>query len=176
MSRFLWRFVGALALRPAVYEEVEADRQALPQALVVVVLSSLAAGVPYLEDLGIRGAIGGLTGALLGWLCWSWLAYHIGVRWLPEEGTRANWGELLRTTGFAASPGVLRIAGVLPEARDPLLWLTSVWMLLAFVMAVRQALDYEKIWRAIVVCLAGWIVYAGLLFVVPSACRLGGLE
>ena len=172
MRRFLWRFMGALALRPATYEEVEADPRSFPQALLVVVLSGLAAGVPYLEGMEVRGAIAGLIAVLAGWLGWSWLAFHIGVRWLPGKNTRADWGQLLRTTGFAASPGILRVAGVMPEARDPLLWLTSAWMLLAFVIAVRQALDYEETWRAVVVCLAGWVVYVTLLIVLPQACGL----
>jgi hypothetical protein len=175
MARFWWRFWGALALRSSAYEDVESDHRALPQAVGVVVLSSLATGAPYLQDAGLRGSIGGLIGALLGWLCWSWLTYHIGVRWLPGDNTRANWGEVLRTTGFAASPGVLRAVGwAMPEARLVLLWLTSVWMLLAFVVAIRRALDYDRIWRPVVVCSLGWIIYAGLLLIAPSGCRLGG--
>jgi hypothetical protein len=174
MLRFLWRVVGALALRPAAYEEVEADRRSLPQALSVVMLSGLAAGVPDLEHTGVRGLLAGLTAVLVGWLCWSWLVFHIGARWLPGKNTQADWGQLLRTTGFAAAPGILRIAGVMPEARIPMLWLTSVWMLLAFVIAVRQALDYEETWRAVVVCLAGWVAYVTLLLVLPSACGLDG--
>lgn len=172
MGRFFRRFLGALALLPYVYEEVEADPRAFPQALVIVVLSSIATGIAYLGDAGVRGLLAGLAIGLLGWFVWAWLAYYIGVRFLPEPATEADWGQLLRTTGFAAAPGVLRVFAVLPEARDAILILTSVWMMIGFVLAVRQALDYEETWRAVVVCLAGGVVYGGLLFAVPRACRL----
>jgi hypothetical protein len=166
--------MGSLALRPSTYEDVEADPRSLPQALLIVALSGVATGVPYFRGVGVSGILAGLFVVLAGWLCWSWLVYHIGVRWLPGKNTQADWGQLLRTTGFAASPGILRIGGVIPEARDPLLWLTSVWMLLAFVVAVRQALDYEQTWRAVAVCVAGWVVYVTLLLVLPHACGLAG--
>jgi len=172
MTRFLRRLLGALALLPYVYEEVEADHRALPQALGVVVLSSAASGVAYWHDFGAAGLIVGLITALLGWLVWTWLVYHIGTRWLPGEATEADWGELLRTTGFAAAPGLLRVFGLLAVARDAVFWLTAVWMLAAFVLAVRQALDYRETWRALAVCLAGWVIYAALLFIVPRACEL----
>lgn len=170
--RFLRRFLGALALLPFVYEEVEADHRAMPQALAIVALSSIATGFAYFEESGWRGVLGGLMGALLGWLVWAWLTYYIGTHLLPEPQTRADWGQLLRTTGFAAAPGIFRVFGAVPEIRDAILALTALWMLIGFVLAVRQALDYRKTWRAVVVCLGGGIVYVGLLFLIPRACRL----
>jgi hypothetical protein len=172
MSKFIRRFLGAMALLPYVYEEVEADHRALPQALAVVVLSSLASGVAYWPDVGTPGVVVGGAAAILGWLVWTWLVYHIGTRWLPGEATRADWGELLRTTGFATAPGVFRVLVPLTEARTAVLVFTAAWMLVCFVLAVRQALDYRTTWRALVVCLAGWVIYAGLLFIAPRACEL----
>ena len=37
-------------------------------------------------------------------------------------------------------------------------FIIGIWMLVAMVIAVRQALDYESTWRAVGVCLIGWIV------------------
>jgi hypothetical protein len=34
-----------------------------------------------------------------------------------------------------------------------------VWTLVAFVLAVRQALDYANTWRAVFVCVISWPVY-----------------
>ena len=174
MIRFIQRVGGALALLPYTYEDVERDKTALPQAVAIVVLSSLATGVAYLPEFGLRGLFAGLLGALLAWLCWSWLAYHIGTRWLAEPGTDADWPQLLRTTGFAASPGLLRVIAIIPEASGPVFLLTWAWMLIGFVIAVRQALDYEQLWRAVVVALAGAVIYLGLLFLIPQACQLQG--
>ena len=93
MTKFMRRFLGAMALLPYVYEEIEADRRALPQALAVVMLSSLASGAAYWVDFGAAGVAAGVTATLLGWLVWTWLVYHIGTRWLPGEATQADWGE-----------------------------------------------------------------------------------
>jgi len=157
-NTYLQRFIGAAALDAAIYEEVEADEGATIQACATVVISSLAAGV------GSRGFDGNTAGnialtsivSLLAWAAWSLLTYGIGVRILPAPETRSNVGELLRTTGFAAAPGCLRILGILPGVTVPVFAVTAVWMLAAMVVAVRQALDYETTMRAVAVCVIGW--------------------
>lgn len=172
MTKFIRRLLGAAMLLPYVYEEIEADPRAFGQALAVVSLSSIATGAAYWTEFGIVGVLAGLSAGLAGWVIWTWLTYHIGTRWLPESATKADWGELLRTTGFATAPGILRVLALVPDIRDKVLLFTAAWMLVAFVLAVRQALDYAQTWRALVVCLAGWIIAGGLLFVVPQACEL----
>jgi hypothetical protein len=37
-------------------------------------------------------------------------------------------------------------------------FIIGIWMLVAMVIAVRQALDYKSTLRAVGVCLIGWIV------------------
>lgn len=161
-----------MTLRAYTYEDVEADAKALPEALLVVVLSSLATGVAYVPAHDVGVVVAGIVAALLGWLIWSWLTYIIGTHWLAGPDTEADWGQLLRTTGFATAPGMLRVLGVFAEARDVIFLVTSLWMLAGFVLAVREALDYRKTWRAVVVCLVGWVIYAGFFFIIPQACRL----
>lgn len=158
--RFLRRIIGAIALDVSTYEEVETDRGGTAQAVAVVVLSSLAAG------LGARGfGAGDAAGiaffsavALVAWGAWALLTYEIGVRILPERQTRADIGELLRTTGFATAPGLLRVFGLLPGATVPVFIVTAVWMLAAMVVGVRQALDYTTTRRAVAVCVMGWVL------------------
>jgi hypothetical protein len=58
----------------------------------------------------------------------------------------------MRTTGFAAAPGVFRILRVIPGLAVPVLVVSSVWMIAAMVVAVRQALDYRTTARAVAVC------------------------
>ena len=166
--RFLRRVVGATVLDTSIYEEVEADRGATAQALAVVVVSSLAAGV------GARGFGGGDAAAvtffsavaLMAWAAWALLVYEIGARIMPEPQTRADVGELLRTTGFATAPGVLRVFGLLPGMTLPVFAVSAVWMLAAMVVGVRQALDFTTTRRAVAVCGLGWalaIVFAGVI-------------
>ena len=83
---------------------------------------------------------------------------------MPEPQTRTNVGELLRTIGFAASPGILRIFGMVPAIGGTIYVMSTVWMLVAMVIAIRQALDYNSTGRAIVVCLV-----TGMIGVVAAA-------
>jgi len=77
---------------------------------------------------------------------------------LPEPGTRADIGELLRTTGFASAPGLIRVAGLVPGLASLVLLVAALWMLAAMIVAVRQALDYKSTGRAVLVCFVGWLV------------------
>lgn len=163
---FAQRMLNAALLKSDVYEEVEADKTATGQALGVVVLSSLAGGIGAFQAVGVMGLVLGTLGSLLGWYVWAYLTYVIGTKLLPEAQTQADHGELLRTLGFAASPGILRILGVIPGLGAPLAGVTAIWMLIATVIGVRQALDYKSTGRAIGVCLIGWLFQTGILMLV----------
>ena len=169
---FIERMIGAAKLDTRVYEEVEADRTATPQALAVVVLASAAAGLGIGE--GLRGLLFGTVAGLLGWVIWAWLIYFIGTRWLPEPGTQADTGELLRTIGFATSPGILRVLGVVPVLGPIVFVVTTVWTLVAVIVAVRQALDYRSTARAVGVCIIGWLVQVAILVVLGGLARQAG--
>lgn len=170
-NTFLQRLIGAAALDAAIYEEVEADPAATGQAMGVVILSSLAMGI------GARGLGGDVTTiavfgviALVTWAAWALLMFEVGARLLPGRQTRSSPYELLRTTGFAATPGFAAVLASVPTVAIPVLVGTWAWMIAAMVVAVRQALDYEHTTRAVAVCLLGWLlamtiaVGLGLLF------------
>ena len=174
MTTFVNRMVLSAKLNAAIYEEVEADRTALPQAMGVVILSSVAAGIGslQLQPGGFGGLFIGTVSALLGWVVWAGLTYFIGTRIMPEPQTRSDYGELLRTIGFASSPGILRILGIVPGFMGIVFIASGIWMLAAMVIAVRQALDYHSTWRAVGVCLIGWLVQAiifSLIFAITGA-------
>jgi hypothetical protein len=168
MASFGDRLIGAAKLDARTYEEVEHDPSALGQAIGVVTLSSLAAGIAATTWGGGASVIAGILGALIGWIAWAWITYFIGTRILPVPQTRANWGQLLRTTGFASAPGILRVFAVIPLLGWLVYFVVAIWMLAAFVVAVRQALDYTSTLRAVGVCLIGWIFY-GIVSVVLVA-------
>jgi len=154
---FMRRIAGAIALDVATYEEVERERGANAQAMVVVLLSALSAGVGAV-GLGAEGAVIPLitTFALMAWLAWALLTFEIGVRLLAGPETRSDVGELLRTLGFASAPGMLRVFGIIPALAVPAFVISAVWMLAAMILAIRQALDYRSTARAIAVCAIGW--------------------
>jgi len=158
MSRLMDRIVRASKLDVHLYEEVEADKGAMGQAMGVVVLSSIAAGIGSIAKGGLLGIFMGAVFALIGWYIWAYLTYLIGTKVLPEPQTRADLGELLRTIGFSSSPGLIRVLGIIPGLAGVIFLGASVWMLVAMVVAVRQALDYKSTLRAIGVCVIGWII------------------
>jgi hypothetical protein len=158
MSNLIDRAVRAAKLDGTVYEEVETDRTAFGQAMGVVVLSSVAAGIGSVVTAGVTGLFIGAIGALIGWFVWAYLTFLIGTKLLPESQTDADVGQLLRTIGFSSSPGVIQVLGVIPVLGKIVFFVASIWMLAAMVIAVRQALDYSSTLRAVGVCLIGWIV------------------
>jgi hypothetical protein len=158
MAAFTDRMIRAAKLDVNLFEEVEADKSAMGQAMGVVILSSVAAGIGTIGTTGLKGLLFGTVTALLAWFIWAFLTYFIGTRLLPEPQTKADYGELLRTIGFSSSPGVLRVLGIIPMLGVIINFLVGIWMLAAMVIAVRQALDYKSTWRAVGVCLIGWLV------------------
>jgi len=157
------RVIRAAKLDVQLYEEVEADQDATGQAMAVVVLSAVAAGIGSLGSGGLLGIVVGAIAALVGWLVWAFLTYFIGTRLLPEPQTEADYGELLRTIGFASAPGLIRVFGIIPGIAPLLFLVAAIWMLVAMVIAVRQALDYTSTPRAVGVCLIGWLVQVVIL-------------
>ena len=167
------RMIRAAKLEVNLYEEVEADSTATSQALIAVIVVSLAtgigagiAGIATMGGLGFFwGLLTGLAASLVGWLIWSYLAYILGTRIFKGPETSATWGELLRTIGFAHSPGVLRIFSFIPVIGGIIAFGASIWFLIASVIAVRQALDFST-GRAIGTCIVGWLIYMVLLLLV----------
>ena len=154
---FINRMIRAAKLDVQLYEEVEADQSATGQAMAVVVLSALAAGI---GTIGVSGGYGqvllGTISAVMAWFVWAFLTYWIGTRLLPEPQTEADLGQLLRTIGFSSAPGLIRILGIFPGLMPTVMIVSLIWMLIAMVIAVRQALDYQSTGRAIGVCAIGW--------------------
>ncbi len=167
------RMIGASKLDVNVYEEVEADKTATGQAMGVVVLSSLAAGIGSIGRGGLGiGILFGTIAALIGWYVWAYITYFVGTKLLPEPQTKADHGELLRTIGFSSSPGLIRVLGIVPGLTGIIYLIASIWMLIAMVVAVRQALDYQSTFRAVGVCMIGWVIQTLILVLVLSV--LGG--
>jgi len=169
MANLKDRIIRAAMLDVNLYEEVEADKNALGQAMGVVILSSIAAGVGGAAKGGFGAILIGTVAALIGWYVWAYLIYFIGTKFLPEPQTKADHGELLRTIGFSSSPGLIRILGIIPILRGLVFSVAAIWMLIAMIIAVRQALDYKSTLRSVGVCMIGWIIQMlifSLLFVV----------
>ena len=172
MTSFTNRIIQAAKLKPGLYEEVEADKGAFRQAMVIVIVSSLSSGIGGFAKGGVAGIVGGLVISLAGWFIWAFLTYLIGAKLLAQKQTSTDMGEMLRTIGFSSSPGLIRIFGIIPGLTEIVFIVSSIWMFAAMVVAVRQALDYTNTMRAVGVCLIGWVIQA--LFIGAFIFMIGG--
>ncbi len=164
MASMTERMIGAARLDAATYNEVEADQTATGQAMLVVVLSSVAAGIGA-GGGGVVAMVIASVIALVSWGVWAGVVFLVGTKLLAEPQTRADWGELLRTIGFSTSPGLLRVVGLVPGLGAILNFLIGLWMLAAMVVAVREALDYSGTGRAVAVCVIGFLIYLAVAMV-----------
>lgn len=163
MKALIANMIGASRLDVNTYEHVEADAHTTGGALAVVLISSFAAalgaGMTTVSDIA-----GLVVVALLSWLIWVALTDVIGTTILSTPATHSNFGELFRTTGYSAAPGILRIFGAVPVIGWWIFLGATIWMLFAFVVAVRQALDFTSTGRALLVCSLGWLIHGAVLF------------
>ena len=159
---YINRIIRACKLDVNLYEEVEADKTATFQAAGVVLLSSLAAGVGTLS-LGSSNFLMAPLLSLVSWFVWAYLVYLIGVKIFPESTTQADHGQLLRTIGFSSAPGLIRVFGIIPDMTSIIFITTSIWMLVAMIIAVRQALDYKSTWRAVGVVVTAFLIQTIIL-------------
>jgi len=175
LSIFLRRIAGAALLDASTYEEVEADPGATPQAAAVVVLSSLAAGVGLSGSRGLAVSFPffalATVLALAAWVAFALIALQVGSRVLASPETRVDAGELLRTLGYAAAPGLCQVFALFSPAPVATSVAAFAWTMAASVVAVRQALDFTSTGRALAVCVVGWglpLAIAATLAVVVS--------
>lgn len=160
MTLFAYRLMGAALLDRSVYEGIEADRGALTQAMATVVLASLAAGIGVTGWHGpdIGSVIVVAAAALVTWVAWAMLMLQIGGVMLRTNATRTSLTELMRTIGFAASPGLLQAFGAFPGVTILVFAVVWIWMFAATVVAVRQALDFSSTARTLLVCAVAAVV------------------
>lgn len=158
------RMVGAALLRGDVYEEVEHDTGATLQAALIVILGAIAAGVGALRG-GPPSLVVGITSALIGWGIYAYVAYWVGTNWFRAPTTSATWGELLRTLGFANTPRLLLVIGIIPIAGVGLGLIVMLWTLAATVVAIRHALDFD-LGAAVMTALTSWLTLFVASFVV----------
>ena len=162
---FLNRVFRAIKIDIDLYEEVEKDKSATFQAGTVVVLSSLAAGVGALQ-MGMSNFLLAPVLSLLSWYVWAYVIYFVGVKLFGGAKTKSNHGELLRTIGFSSAPGLIRIFGVTPDLMTVTFIGSALWMLACMVVAVKSALDYDSMWKALGVVIVAWLFQAFFLFLV----------
>lgn len=173
MANFVQRMIGAATLNVPIVEEIEADTDYTTPALGVVVLAAIAAGIGGAAG-GIQNAAVLLVSSLFGWVFWAFMTWVIGTKFLATPDTKSDMGELLRTMGFAQSPGLLRVFSGLPFIGRVVDFVVLIWLLVAMIVAVRQSLDYKSTLRAVVVVGIGWLINSAIWLFSLSIIGIGG--
>jgi hypothetical protein len=172
MASFQDRVIGALRLQPATFEEVEHDASATTQAAIIVAAGAVIGALPALR-YSVSAIVLAPIFALIGWAIGSAVVLLVGTKLFPGKNTQADLGQMLRTMGFAQSPNLFGILGAIPF----LGWLVglclAIWVLIAMVIAVRQALDYDDTMKAVVVCLVAWVIMFVITLVAGAVGGIG---
>jgi hypothetical protein len=149
----------------------------LGQALLVVVIVSIAAAIGGLLATGFSplGLVFGIIRGVIGWALWALITFLVGTTILKTPETHADWGQLARGTGFAQSPGVFQVFAFIPFLGSLIVLVASIWQLVAMVIAIRQALDYQSTWRAIGVVVIGFIIVIVVMAILAGLMGLGAL-
>ena len=136
----------AARLDAALYDEVARDETALPEAALVVLIAAVASvlgNALNVFEAGPRhsGLITEIVSMLVNWVAWAYLTYFIGTRFFHGSATPP---ELLRALGFAMAPGALTVLGFLPCLGGPIRLAAAIWIVVAGVIAVREALHVDN--------------------------------
>ena len=167
---FLNRIYRSIKIDPGVFDEVQKDKNATVAAGVVVVLSSLAAGVAA-SHLGAVNFYLAPILSLITWFVWAYIVYFVGVKLFPETKTKTTQVALLRAIGFSSAPGIIRIFGFNEDLMTVTFIGAAFWMLACMIVAVRETLNYKSLWKALGVVIISWFVQAFFLLAILSLTR-----
>ena len=165
--------VGVMKADVKTFQEIEADPNALGQAVMVILIGGVAALIGNIFRIGIIGGIMSLVITLISYVLWSVVIVLIGTKVMPEPATKADFSEGFRVIGFTAAPGVFNVLAIIPFVGPLISFFISIWMLIIGVIAVREVLDYSNTGRAIIVVLIAFIVVFIVNLIILTPLLLG---
>jgi hypothetical protein len=166
MADLTGRMIGAMQADVKTFTEIEADPNAMGQAITVIVIAGIASLIGNIFRQGIIGGILGLIMSIVGYTVFSLLVFLVGTKLMPEPTTKADFNQTFRVVGFAASPGIFNVLAIIPFLGVLISLLVGIWSLVIGVIAVREVLDYSNTARAIIVAVIAGIACAFILFIV----------
>jgi hypothetical protein len=155
---FAERIIGAAKLDVTTFEDVERDETAMAQAVGVIVLAAVSAGIGNIWYGGISGIVFSAFAALVGYAVWALIVWLVGTKLMPDPATKAEFPETFRVIGFAAAPGLLGFITIIPFLGWILMFCIWLWTIAAMVIAVKAVLDYTDTFKAVIVVIIGFVV------------------
>jgi hypothetical protein len=160
MASFQDRVIGALRLQASTFEDVEHDATATSQAAMVVLAAAVSGAIGGMRGgyFGIVAVVMSIIFSLIGWAVGAAVVWLVGTRLFPGKNTEADYGQLLRCVGFAQAPGLFGILGIIPILGLLVRLVIAIWGLVAVIVAIRQALDYDETLKAVIVAVVAWVI------------------
>jgi hypothetical protein len=175
------RLIRLVRLDTSVFDEVRGDSTATIPAILVVVVSTLLAGIGgwlwwSIQGFGdLEGGGGGdillksvIVGSLLSialWVLWLLVTYVVLTQVFREE---ADWQQMLRTMGMAALPLALSLVMFIPVISFGIA-LASVALFFGLTTIAIQAVTPANGARVLVANLAGFAIWAIVMSLLVSA-------
>ncbi len=147
-GRFLSRLGAVLRFDPAVYQEIEQDPHAIPQAFAAVIGTAVLAG---LGQGSLAAIFLGIAVAILLWGFVTGLVWGVG---LLLVGPRSRFPRLLSCLGFAYVWYGLLIGASLPYLGGLFSWAGVLLYLGSLVLATRQVLETSTERAALIAAIA----------------------
>jgi hypothetical protein len=173
MATLTERMVGAMQANVKTFQEIEADSNALGQAVAVIVIAGVASLIGNVWRAGVGVGVMHLITSIIGYALWSLIVVLVGTKLMPEPTTKADFNEGFRVIGFTASPGVFNVLAIVPFLGPLISFVIWIWMVVIGVVAVREVLDYSSTARAIIVCLIAAAVCWVITFIVITPLLIG---
>lgn len=158
MASFQNRVIGALTLQASTFEEVENDASATSQAAIVVVAAAVSGALASVLWGSVTFGVLQVVGGLVAWAIGSFVILLVGTKIMPGKNTNADYGQMLRVLGFAQAPNLGAVIAVIPLLGWLIAFLLSLWALVASVVGVKAALDYDDTIKAVIVCIIAWVI------------------
>jgi hypothetical protein len=162
----LARAVRVFRLDRAVFQEVADDHLATGQALLVLIILALAAGVAGVFNPNLPGPplvrfAAEVISTLFGWFLLVLLALTAG-RTLRGQG---EFSRTFRAIAFAQIPGAITWLKIMPRVGSLFEIVGTLMVLVATWLALQEALHLSK-WRALFIpIVASFVVFAALIVV-----------
>ena len=179
MSTMINRVVKAAMLDTEFYKEAEADTTLTQEALMVVILVSVAGAVGSF----IGGLIGGNIGSALlalvvsvitgvaTYYIWAYVTFFVGTQLFNAT---ADAGELLRVLGYASGPRALSILSFIPCVGGLATLVGGIWSLVAGFIGVKEALDLDTT-KTLITVVIGWVIVAVITLAISAVMGVGAI-
>jgi hypothetical protein len=160
------RMLGAALLESDTYHEAALVPSIRTQLVLVVIISSIAAGLGLL-GAGLVGLVLGTVSGLVGWGLYAFVAFWTATKRFQVPRTAAMWNATWRTLALANSPRVFLVFTFLPEIGFLVGLAVHSWVLITTVFAVRSTTDLD-VRPAIVTAIAGLVPMLALWALVAA--------